>query len=84
MKKIFDLYIEKDEHDPYEIMTCPICWFKKFRTIFFLNRHCIGKAPEPDRLWYASSCRWRPGPMSAAVADRECAALRPASRAGSR
>ena len=39
-KKIFDSYIEKDEYEPYEIMTCPICRYKKFKVIFFLNHHC--------------------------------------------
>ena len=39
-KRVFDEYIEKDEYEPYELMTCPICRFKKFKFIFFLNRHC--------------------------------------------
>jgi len=40
MKAIFEIYKEKDEYNPYEIMTCPICYFKKFKILFFLNSHC--------------------------------------------
>lgn len=39
-KRVFDEYVEKDEYEPYELMMCPICGFKKFKFIFFLNRHC--------------------------------------------